>query len=73
MKEQEYRGHLIRVIATKTPGYWVARTDVRFDDDKGRRFLPLEGQRDTFVTKEAAENYIIKAAQFLIDSRTSTI
>lgn len=70
MEEYKYRGQLIRVIATETPGteYWVARADIRYQDRKGLRFFPLEGPRSRFTTKEASQNYIIKEAKKHIDS-----
>jgi hypothetical protein len=74
MEEQKYRGQLIRVVATEAPGtqYWVARADVRYQDRKGLRFFPLEGPRDKFTTKEAAERNIIEEAKKLIDSHTKS-
>jgi hypothetical protein len=72
MEEQKYRRQLIRVVATEAPGtqYWVARADVRYQDRKG--FFPLEGPRDKFTTKEAAERNIIEEAKKLIDSHTKS-
>jgi hypothetical protein len=70
MKEHNYRGQLIRVIATETPGteYWVARADIRCQDRKGLRFFPLEGPRNKFTTRESAELNIIKQAKQRIDT-----
>jgi hypothetical protein len=70
MEEHKYRGQLIRVVATETPGteYWVARADIRCLDRKGLRFFPLDGPRSKFTTKEAAEMNIIKEAKKRIDS-----
>jgi hypothetical protein len=72
MEEHKYRGQLIRVVATETPGteYWVARADIRYQDRKGLRFFPVEGPRNKFTTKEAAERNIIEEAKRLIDSHT---
>jgi hypothetical protein len=72
MEEHKYRGQLIRVVATETPGteYWVARADIRYQDRKGLRFFPVEGPRNRFTTKEAAERNIIEEAKRLIDSHT---
>jgi hypothetical protein len=69
MEEHEYRGQLIRVVATKTPGtdYWVARADIRCLDRKGLPFFPLDGPRSKFTTKEAAQMNIIKEAKTRID------
>ena len=69
MNEHKYRGQLIRVIATETPGtnYWVARADIRYQDRKGLRFFALAGPRTKFTTKEAAELSIIKEAKKRID------
>jgi hypothetical protein len=74
MEEQKYRGQLIRVVATETPGteYWVARADVRYQDRKGLRFFPVEGPRDKFTTKEAAERNVIEEAKRLIDRHTNS-
>jgi hypothetical protein len=74
MEEQKYRGQLIRVVATETPGteYWVARADIRYQDRKGLRFFPVEGPRDKFTTKEAAEQNIIEEAKRLIDGHTKS-
>jgi hypothetical protein len=71
MEEHKYRGQLIRVVATKTPGtsYWTARADIRYHDRKGLRFLPLRGPRSRFTTKEAAQKSMIKEAQKYIDRR----
>ena len=70
MQEHKYRGQLIRVVATETPGteYWVARADIRYEDRKGLRFLPLDGPRSKFTTKESAEQNMIKEAKKHIDS-----
>jgi hypothetical protein len=70
MKEHQYRGQLIRVVATETPGtnYWVSRADIRFHDRKGLRFFPLDGPRSKFTTREAAEQDIIEAAKKRIDT-----
>jgi hypothetical protein len=72
LDEQQYRGHLIRVISTENPGtkYWVARADVRFQDQKGLRFIPVDGPRREFVTKEEAEQSIIGEAKKVIDLHT---
>jgi len=71
IKEQEYRDQLIRVIAMRTPGtnYWVAKADVRYNDGKKMQFIPVEGPRDKFTTKEDAEINIIEQAKKLIDTR----
>ncbi len=71
IKEQEYRDQLIRVIATQTPGtnYWVAKADVRYNDGKKMQFIPVEGPRDKFTTKEDAEINIIEQAKKVIDTR----
>lgn len=70
MEEHNYRDQLIRVMATPTPGteYWVARADVRYNDRKALRFFPLEGPRDKFTSKDAAEQNILAEAKRLIDS-----
>jgi hypothetical protein len=70
MEEHKYRGQLIRVVATETPGteYWVARADIRFQDRKGLRFFPLDGPRSKFTTKAAAERNIIEEAKKQIDT-----
>jgi hypothetical protein len=70
MKEHKYRGQIIRVLATETPGtdYWVARADIRYQDRKGLRFYPLEGPRSRFRTKESAQRNIIREAKKHIDS-----
>jgi hypothetical protein len=70
MEEHKYRDQLIRVMATPTPGtqYWVARADVRYNDRKALRFFPLEGPRDKFTSKDAAEQNILAEAKKLIDS-----
>ena len=72
MIEQQYRDQLIRVIVTQTPGteYWVAKADVRYNDGKELKFLPVEGQRNKFTSKEDAEINIIEQAKQLIDRRT---
>jgi hypothetical protein len=69
MEEHKYRGQLVRVVATKTPGteYWSARADIRYQDRKGLRFFPLDGPRDKFTSKEAAQKNIIKEAEKYID------
>jgi hypothetical protein len=69
MEEHEYRGQIIRVVATETPGtdYWVARADIRYQDRKGLQFFPLEGPRSKFTTKESAEKNIIEEAKKHID------
>ena len=73
LEEQTYRGQLIRIIATENPGtqYWVARADVRFQDRKGLRFIPVDGPRREFVTKEEAEQSIIGEAKKIIDLHTN--
>jgi hypothetical protein len=70
MEEHKYRGQLIRVVATETPGteYWVARADIRYQDRTGLRFYPLDGPRSKFTTKESAEQNIIKEAKKQIDT-----
>jgi hypothetical protein len=70
MEEHKYRGQLIRVVATETPGtrHWVARADIRYLDRRGLRFFPLDGPRNKFTTKEAAQKNIIKEAKKRIDS-----
>lgn len=70
MEEHKYRGQIIRVVATVTPGtdYWTARADIRYQDRKGLRFFPLDGPRSKFTSKEAAEQNIIKEAKKQIDS-----
>jgi hypothetical protein len=70
MKEHKYRGQLIRVIATETPGteHWVARADIRWQDRKGLKFVPLEGPRNKFTTKKSAELNMIEEAKKRIDS-----
>jgi hypothetical protein len=72
MQEHEYRDQLIRVIATQTPGteYWVAKADVRYNDGKKLQFIPVQGPRDKFTTKEEAELNIIQQAKKLIDTRS---
>ncbi len=72
MREQQYRDQLIRVIATQTPGtqYWVAKADVRYTDGKTLQFIPVEGPRDQFTSREDAESNIIERAKKLIDTRT---
>jgi hypothetical protein len=71
MREQQYRDQLIRVIATQTPGteYWVAKADVRYKDAKTLQFIPVEGPRDKFTTKEDAEINVIEQAKKVIDTR----
>ena len=46
----------------------VARADVRYNDRKALRFFPLEGPRDKFTSKDAAEQNILAEAKKLIDS-----
>jgi hypothetical protein len=69
MEEHKYRGQLIRVLATKTPGtgYWTARADIRYQDRKGLRFFPLRRPRSRFKSKESAEQNMIKEAKKHID------
>jgi hypothetical protein len=69
MEEHHYRGQLIRVVATKTPGtgYWAARADIRYRDRKGLRFFPLRGPRSKFKSKESAQQNVIKEAKKQID------
>jgi hypothetical protein len=69
MEEYKYRGQIIRVIATVTPGtdYWTARADIRYQDRKGLRFFPLRGPRNRFKSKESAEQNLLKEAQKQID------
>lgn len=72
MREHRYRDQLIRVIATQTPGteYWVAKADVRYHDRKTLQFIPVEGPRDQFTTREEAELNILQLAKKVIDTRS---
>jgi hypothetical protein len=69
MDEHMYRDQLIRVITMQTPGtqFWVAKADVRYNDNKKLQFFPVEGPRDQFTTKEEAQVNIIEQARKLID------
>jgi hypothetical protein len=69
MDEHMYREQLIRVIATQTPGteFWVAKADVRYNDNKKLQFFPVEGPRDRFTSKGEAEVNILEQARKLID------
>jgi hypothetical protein len=69
MDEHIYRDQLIRVITTQTPGthFWVAKADVRYNDNKKVQFFPVEGPRDQFTTKEEAQMNIIEQARKFID------
>jgi hypothetical protein len=69
MEEYKYRGQIIRVVATVTPGtdYWTARADIRYQDHKGLRFFPLHGPRSEFKSKESALQSVIKEAKKQID------
>jgi hypothetical protein len=72
MQEHQYRDQLIRVIATQTPGteYWVAKADVRYNDGRKLQFIPVDGPRDKFTSKEEAELNIIQQAKKVIDTRS---
>jgi hypothetical protein len=69
MDEHIYREQLIRVITMQTPGteFWVAKADVRYNDNKRLQFFPVEGPRDQFTSKEEAEVNILEQARKLID------
>ena len=69
MDEHIYGEQLIRVITMKTPGteFWVAKADVRYNDNKKLQFFPVEGPRDQFTSKEEAEVNILEQARKLID------
>jgi glucokinase len=69
MDEHIYREQLIRVITMQTPGteFWVAKADVRYNDNKKLQFFPVEGPRDQFTSKEEAEVNILEQARKLID------
>jgi hypothetical protein len=69
MEEHKYRGQIIRVVATVTPGtdYWTARADIRYQDRKGLRFFPLRGPRSKFKSKESAQQNVVKEAKKHID------
>jgi hypothetical protein len=69
MEEHKYRGQIIRVVATVTPGtdYWTAQADIRYQDRKGLRFFPLRGPRSKFKSKESAQQNVVKEAKKHID------
>ncbi len=69
MDEHIYRDQLIRVITTQTLGtqFWVAKADVRYNDNKKVQFFPVKGPRDQFTTKAEAQVNIIEQARKLID------
>jgi hypothetical protein len=48
----------------------VAKADVRCNDGKKLQFIPVQGPRDKFTTKEEAELNIIQQAKKLIDTRS---
>jgi hypothetical protein len=47
--------------------FWVAKADVRYNDNMKVRFFPVEGPGDQFTTKEEAQVNIVKQARKFID------
>ena len=69
MTEYKYWTHLIKLQVNQTPGakYWEGKAQVHCNDGRGFRFFEVHGPSEEFISRDEAEQHVLRLAKTLID------